>query len=330
MYMYPAPVAVFVALAAALVPGARGDRVTEAATTWKTVTTAHFVVRTDAPAGAYGPLLERLEDVHEALRTTLFDGLPLAPVQVLLFARQRDFQAVAPADLVGFYTTDLPGFEQPLGDGLLVFSAEGDFQLSAATAAHELAHHFMQALSDHVPTWLHEGFAKYVGALQLDEASGRLAFDRAPVSDHWAHASAPVPLPRLFASDTTDFHGASARAQYLTAWLLVRELLANPGPGSAAARFQELVVRSVLAHGPAAQAAVVSGLSGRPIAELEARVRAAHEAARAGVTSAARDTLAVTLTRMNRNQPQEVPADGAGIAFIDSLRALLAAQARGH
>jgi hypothetical protein len=139
-----------------------------------------------------------------------------------------------------------------------------------------------------------------------------------------------VPLPRLFASDTTDFHGASARAQYLTAWLLVRELLANPGPGSAAARFQELVVRSVLAHGPAAQAAVVSELSGRPIAELEARVRAAHDAARAGVTSEARDTLAVTLPRMKRNQPQEVPADGAGIAFIDSLRALLAAQARGH
>src|SRR5262245_5223962 len=95
---------------------------------WKMVKSAHFQVRTDAEAARYQPFIDRLEDMHEALTSTFFADLPVPPIDVLLFARDRDFKTVAPENLVGFFSSKVAG----LAGGLLVFSSEPrDFEVVA-------------------------------------------------------------------------------------------------------------------------------------------------------------------------------------------------------
>jgi hypothetical protein len=282
---------------------------------WKVVESAHFLVHTDAEPADYAPVIERLEDVHEALSATYFDGVPVARVDALLFAKQRDFAAVAPENLTGFYSTQVEGF----ADGLMVFSSEGDLEAVGATAAHELAHRFLQELSDRVPIWLHEGFAKYVGALRVYD--DLVAFDVAPVSGAYLHVADPVPLERLFSASTSDFHGASARAQYLSAWMLVRQMLARRALSGD--RFQRLVAESVLARSPAAQLALVSAAMDAPAAEIAQDLEAVHAAIATGGHPPVRTTLAVRLQRRARSPLRVAPADP------EAVRALLAALRRG-
>jgi hypothetical protein len=236
------------------------------------VRTAHFQVRTDAGAAQYQPVVDRLEDMHEALASTFFPGVPMPPIDVLLFARARDFRTVAPEKLVGFYTSKVDGLE----GGLLVFSSEArDFHAVADTAAHELAHRFLIELSERVPTWLHEGFAKYVGASRI--AGDRVIFDAAASVPRGTPAASPLPLERVLASSADDFHGADARSQYLTSWMLMRRLLHDPGPLSLA-RFHELVARSAAAVSWAEQAAAVrEAFGGATLTDIERSLRSAHE-----------------------------------------------------
>jgi hypothetical protein len=290
---------------------AAGARPAAAASAWRVIESQHFAVRTDAAPSAYLPLIQRLEDVHQALSATFFAGVPLPRVQVLLFARARDYRAVAPDNLVGFFTSSIDGFE----DGLLVFPAEGrDFAAVASTAAHELAHQFLHAVGERIPTWLHEGFAKYVGALEVH--GDVLAFDAAAVTPSFA-LSRPVPLGRLYASASNDFHGADARAQYLTAWMLVRRLLDHPD-ATLFTRFRKLLGRSALSPAPEAQAAAVSeAFGGLPPAHIEHAVLAAHHALAGGWGPApARETVAVTLRRPAR------PPHDVGPADPDAIQAL--------
>ena len=150
-----------------------------------------------------------------------------------------------------------------------------------------------------MPTWLHEGFAKYVGASRVE--GDRLTFDAAPIRTDRA---SPVPLRRLFASSSADFFGASARRQYLTAWMLVRRLLAGQAPD--ASHWRNLVARTVVAPTPAAQAAIISeALGGLSPDEMDGAIRPdrSHDPER---------TMAVvTLARAHRRQPR-VAARGSG------------------
>ena len=271
---------------------------------WHVVTSDHFIVRTDADAAHFDPVIERLEDVHEALSRTFFAGVPLPPIDVLLFARQSDFEAVAPENLVGFFTPQAHG----LPDGLLVFSSEArEFDAVASTAAHELAHRFLVAVSERVPTWLHEGFARYVGASQI--LGDLVVFDAKSPPE--LGFSARVPLGRLLATSSSDFHGADARNQYLSAWMLVRQLLRDPRPASIA-RLQKLFALSGIAPSPQAAAAAVSeAFGGLPVADIERALGASYQDQESGAP--ARATLAVTLRRTGRTPAQVAAAARAQI-----------------
>lgn len=295
-------------------------------TEWKVVTSQHFIVRTDATAREYEPLIARLERVHEALSMSFFAGVPILPANVLLLSDPRDFAALSPKDLAGYYVSNLDGVAQ-IADGLLVFSSgAADFEVAASTAAHELAHHFLQALSDRVPIWLHEGFAKYVGALRIH--GDVVEFDGAEVSRSWAEQAAPVPLAQLFAASPTDFHGASARAQYLTAWLLVRHTLAGVATRPALGRwFQEFVARSVRAPTPAAQAAALRWANrGMAQATLERAIVGLHRAPPAAATAlSARPLYSVTLPP---TRPRPLTVTAADPAVIATLCKALRERAR--
>jgi hypothetical protein len=242
------------------------------ASPWKLIESAHFVVRTDGEPAQYQPVLDRLEDVHGALRATFFTGIPMPPIDVLLFAHDRDFKAIAPEHLVGFFSSKVAG----LDGGLLVFSSQAeDFGAVSATAAHELAHRFLVEVSERVPTWLHEGFAEYVGASGI--MGDRVVFDSAVSAPLSTQPADPLPLDRMLASSADDFHGADARSQYMTAWMLMRQLLRAPGAASVA-RFHRLVARSAAGSSPQAQAAAVrEAFGGGALADIERAIQASHD-----------------------------------------------------
>jgi hypothetical protein len=266
------------------------------ADSWKVVRSDHFVVRTDAPPERYEPVIRHLEDVYEALSGTFFAGVPMPPVDVLLFGKQEDFEGVAPGHLLGFLTLRARSFEE----GLLVLSADAEDPGAAeSTAAHELAHRFLYALNEKVPRWLHEGFAEYVAALEIRDT--QVAFDASTSVPSYVYFEDPVPLERLLTSGTSDFFGADARAVYMTAWMLVRQLLGNPRPGMVD-KLQLLIARSSMASTPSAQAAALrDAFEGAPMPEIESGLQDTYRSIlRGDRPPPARRTLAFTLKREHR------------------------------
>jgi hypothetical protein len=299
-------------LLAALVLGCAHGSPAEPAGPWKVITSEHFVVRTDADPGRYRPVIAHLEDVHQALAGTFFPGVPLPRVEVLLFANQSDFDAVAPGNLLGFLTLRVPSME----DGLLVLSSDaGDLALAQSTAAHELAHRFMHAVNERVPRWLHEGFAEYVAALQIRD--GEVAFDAATAVPSYVHFEDPIPLDRLLASGSGDFFGADARAVYMTAWILVRQLLGNPRAGMVD-RLQVLIAQSSLAATPAARmAALRQAFGGADLEDIEKSLQVSYQAILRGEGPPRWPrTLAFTLKPETRRPWRVVPGDRAEISRL--------------
>jgi hypothetical protein len=280
---------------------------------WRRIASEHFAVVTDADDEAYGPVVDRLEEVHAALSTTFFEGVSASGIDVLLFARTRDFEAVAPKDAAGFFA---PGLGRS-GGGLLVFPADADPAVVEAVAAHELAHRFLHALDPGVPAWLHEGFAKYVGGLRLVE--DLVAFDMGDLHGGYAYFADPVPLERLLAAPSRDFHSADHGAHYMTAWMLVRNLLARPG-AAPPARFRALVSRIVAAPDPAGQAAALRDVFGVPLPAVEREIAALHRALYHGVGQPTeRRTMGVRFTRPPRRPVATLPADRGEVRAICRL-----------
>jgi hypothetical protein len=250
--------------------------------------------------------------VYEALAGTFFRGAHVPAIDVLLFAKQEDFEGVAPGNLLGFLTLRASSFE----DGLLVLSADGeDLEAARATAAHELAHRFLHAVNEKVPRWLHEGFAEYVAALEIRDR--QLVFDSATVAPSWVYFEDPVPLDRLLTAGSSDFFGADARAVYMTAWMLVRQLLENPRPGLVD-RLQLLIAHSSIATTTEARAAALSqAFGGAAVAEIQRGLLASYQSIlRGDATPVARRTFAFTLTRQNRRPWKVLPANRGEIKEV--------------
>jgi hypothetical protein len=277
--------------------GCRPEAPPAPTTAWKLIESAHFVVRTDGAPAQYQPVLDHLEDMHEAVSATFFAGVPMPPIDVLLFAQDRDFKAIAPERLVGFFSSKVAG----LDGGLLVFSSQAqDPEAVAATAAHELAHRFLVEVSERVPIWLHEGFAEYLGASRI--VGDRVVFDSAVRASASTPLADPLPLDWMLASSAADFHGADARSQYMTAWMLMRQLLRAPGAASLA-RFQLLVARSAAASSSQAQAAAVrEAFAGATLADVERAIEAAYQGLLDGEHVPA-GSLGLTAPLVRRSRP---------------------------
>jgi len=278
---------------------------------WKVVTSEHFNVRTDSDDGDYETVLGRLEDVHEALSATFFAGVSVPRVEVHLLRRKSDFKAMAPMKAGGFFTT---AAERARG-GILVFSTdEDDFEIVASIAAHELAHRFLHALHDNVPVWLHEGFAKYVGGIELPD--NLVAFDAAELHGGYVYFADPVPLGRLFVLGRRDFHGG-ADAEYMTAWMLMRQLFGSRSDG-ATGRFRALAAAAAKAPNPTVQAeAVRAAFGGADISDIDRAIQQSHSAIYHGVgQEPSRRALAITLKRAKRIPLRVVPASRTDIRAL--------------
>lgn len=281
---------------------------------WVQVRSEHLLVHTDADPDTFTPVIDRLEDVHQALAESFFPGGTAARAEVLLFDRARAFKAVSPnGDFAGFYAPRL-GTQ---GEGLLVFSMDGDFDWQIAPlAAHELTHKFMDALGRRVPIWFGEGFAEYVEGIRFESSFDMVIFDAAALGPQMAYFSDVVPLSNLLKADGSAFYGTEMTGHYMTGWMVVRELLSQPGQG-AVVRFQRLVERLSRDASPAAQEAALVEAFGAPLGAIETRLREVHSSVRSGVgQQTSRRTFGRRFLRAPRKPAAIQPADPAVIKAL--------------
>lgn len=279
---------------------------------WRRVRSRHFTLYTDTAPEHYEPLVDRLEDVHLALRQTFFPSVDTGRIRVIFFDDRGEFRSIAPPNTTGFA---LPTQTETSAQfTLLVFSRDADFGLVASVAAHEVAHAMLFALSDAVPEWLSEGFARYVEALDL--ADDTVIFDYVEIKGGAAPFPDPVPLERLLAARYRDFHGAGCLDNYMTAWLLVRMLLGRHA-GSPARQLHQLVDALAGAESQGEVLATVEQAFGMPLERLEVMLRIEHARVVAGDDlPGGRDSLAKTLVRPPRPRPL---VDAGGRETVRSL-----------
>jgi hypothetical protein len=276
---------------------------------WRQVLSDHFLLHTDADLDDVTPIVARLEAVHEALSSSFFADLTVARSEVLLFSRQRDYEAVAPRDSAGFYSYG----GGTLGSGLLVFSSDQDhFDSVASTAAHELAHKFLAAVSPEVPAWLHEGFAKYVGALNVSDQL--VVFDMDSIHGGYIYFADPVPMGQLLRTRGGHFHGGDRLAHYMTAWILFRQLFGTHRADMPQG-FRTFVERVANARDPqAAELALRTTFGVAALADLDRSIQTFHQQVYSGVGQpAVRRSLAVTLKHRWSGRLSERPVDPAVI-----------------
>jgi hypothetical protein len=231
----------------------------------------------------------------------------VARSEVLLFSRQRDYEAVAPRDSAGFFSYG----GGTLGSGLLVFSSDQDHaDTVSSTAAHELAHKFLAAVSPDVPAWLHEGFAKYVGALNVSDQL--VAFDMDAIHGGYVYFADPVPIEALLRAPGGHFHGSERLAHYMTAWILFRQLFGASRPDMPGG-FRRFVERVVEARDPVEAGLVLRTTFGvGALADLDRSIQTFHRQVYHGVGQpVSRHSLAVTLKHRWSGQLTERPVDPA-------------------
>jgi tetratricopeptide (TPR) repeat protein len=228
---------------------------------WSEVTTRHFVLRTDHDPETAGRAAANLERMFSLVSDLAFESrdLPAMKVEVTYFRRSDEAEVVARRRGLGprsgfFLAGRRFDFER---ERMAVLS--GDLtEDTRALMQHELGHFFIDYYYPQAPTWLHEGLALYIEAIQLDK--GLATFGALPSSfvfykgSWWVSCSVtgcrsqiPVsdatPVSQLLVMPYEDFHGKqindrfspeyaeTAREEtthYASAYALVRLLLENP------------------------------------------------------------------------------------------------------
>jgi len=189
-----------------------------AAPAWRELTTAHFVLRSDAQLG----LAERAIRELELYRVLLIAAMPsLAAVErrveVHAFASEGAFLEASRSrpGFVGHVLTNSAGYQVIT----LWLFAWRDQESQADILAHELVHSLSRHVIPNQPRWFAEGLATELSQVAREEAGKRHVGGAVrPEFD----GIAPLPLQQLFA-----WRGscpAEERRCYATAWWLFRHL----------------------------------------------------------------------------------------------------------
>jgi hypothetical protein len=245
-------------------------------TGWSQLTTAHFVLSTDLSPELAQHRLQRFEMLRSVLQDVAFppSGEPLGNVAVIVFRRDRDYQALAPFGTVGVFVTGAS--TQPEARPTILASAE----LAPATGSrdtlpplidpcpssasmrpgcwsgrsepvtpeeveqrfvHEMVHALLHHSPGSTPGWLDEGLAQYLSTIRLEEARVVLGD---PVPGATAVPASLLPSVReltLAGADRfrpRDVDLVTAARYYAGAWVLVH--LFENGPEHYAARLRTL------------------------------------------------------------------------------------------
>lgn len=181
---------------------------------WKVVTNDHFRLHTDRPRRSFDSLMERLEDVHAGLASSFFSDVKVPRMEVFLF-ENSEFE-----DLFGDKTGGLFVGGGPGEGGFLVLPEAWDGEHLSKTAAHELAHAFVNATFQNVPVWFNEGFASYCESIKVFD--DKVWFGSSQVFAASSAASGQlVSVKDLFSARAERFHGDLGARHYTTAWAVI-------------------------------------------------------------------------------------------------------------
>ncbi len=193
---------------------------------WRELTTPHFILRTDLGTSSARKIIEDFERIEQVF-IDLSPGMPVpAPTHVLVFARQYDYDAIAPRESIGFFARDPRQHGAPL---IVLFGPYEE--RTRRVLQHELTHRFIAEQIKKPPVWLNEGLASYFETVTFNK--GKLEAGRAD----WQldvgieePRVVPVPIEDLLAADAAEFYGQRDFEYTQTAWAFVHMLRATrPG-----------------------------------------------------------------------------------------------------
>jgi hypothetical protein len=193
---------------------------------WRELKTEHFVLRTDLDAASAREIIEDFERVEQVF-IDLSPGMPIPDTtRVLVFARQLDYDAVAPRASSGFFARDPDHPRSPL---IVLFGSHQEATLRVLQ--HELTHRFVAEQIRKPPVWLNEGLASYFETIAF--ANGKLEVGRSDwhfYSGPDPESVEPVSIEDLLHADAKEFYGPRNYEYSLTAWAFVHMLRASrPG-----------------------------------------------------------------------------------------------------
>ena len=143
--------------------------VAEGAGKWTRVRSSNFTIEGDVSDAELADVARRLEQFREVLGR-LLPAARLAtptPVTVMVYARARDFQAIAP--LYQGKPIDVRGYSTvtPVGTGIALCLEGGESAYQ--TIYHEFAHLLLSNALPRQPLWLEEGLAEFYSTFELSK-----------------------------------------------------------------------------------------------------------------------------------------------------------------
>lgn len=181
---------------------------------WRELTSEHFTLWTDGSHDAGVELVQRMEDLRQAVIGVGFRGAAGHGRVLVIALRDGDeVGAYMPNDFA--IAVASPGnsyIHQPLI--LMNVDTGGDFEI----AAHELTHTISHVVIPEQPRWFGEGLANYFETIQIHRGAGTIDLGRAPT-----RRGEPVvqhhlmPLAKMFACNDMSCTDAGF---YATSWAL--------------------------------------------------------------------------------------------------------------
>lgn len=135
---------------------------------WTEVASKHFVLWTDLDPDEGQEALAEFEGMYTVLEDTAFPsrGDPPSPMNIVLFAREKDYYQFAPTETTAVFVPALPNDLDEVAT-MLMFG--GLVEQTRLTFQHELTHVFIRQSLGWAPPWLHEGLAEYYSTLRVHD-----------------------------------------------------------------------------------------------------------------------------------------------------------------
>lgn len=205
-----ATVALFAAACGAAVPPVPG----KGGPAWHELTSAHFVVWTDADEPRARAFVTEIEHLQQVVVGTAFPGTS-SPVKSFVIALRDDDErsAFVPGDFSALAT---PPDGNLLKVPVIVLSASSNLEASDRIEAHELVHVISHALIRRQPRWFAEGMAKYYETVEI--GGGTADLGREPTYRGQRMMMHHLePIAQMFACASLS---CADQAFYATAWAL--------------------------------------------------------------------------------------------------------------
>ena len=199
---------------------------------WGSWRSEHFVIHSDASAGATLLATEHLEETYAALAGSFFQTARIPQIEVMLFHEPREYQEVV-GDSAGVFVAGIGR-----SGSVLVMNDAGNRAELERLLAHELTHRFVRAVYPRLPTWLNEGMAMFFESALIEKQ--RLELGAAPAKVHGLTLASGVDFDQLVRVPPEKLDGPDGRLYYSASWGLVHYLLTGDG-GSLRVRFWDLL-----------------------------------------------------------------------------------------